>query len=288
MRREPTLFSCDLALARRLEAMETFCSVDTSRTVAKLHPEIPAAAESIAGGWAVFTGIGSPISEARGLGLHRPVTDTDMDRLEAFYHSRGDSIRIEVCPLAHPSLHQLLAARGYRLMEFSNMLARPLAAKDITRIDLPNPQAQGRESRTRSAAVSTRLAKPSESPFWADTVAHCFAGQVEITQELINVVSCWAHSTIGACYFGLVGGEVAGGATIAIHARVGLLGGAGTMVRFRNRGLQQALIAARLKHAARAGCTLAMTVTLPGSGSQRNCERFGFRVAYTRAKFVHD
>jgi len=288
MRRVPMPFSCDLALARRLEAMETFCSVDTSRTVAKLHPEIPAAAESIAGGWAVFTGIGSPISEARGLGMRGPVTEADMDRLEAFYHSRGDSIRIEVCPLADPSLHQLLAARGYRLMEFSNMLARPLAPKDKGGMDIPKRRIRGRESQTRRAHVSTRMAKPPESPFWADTVARCFAGQVEITQELINVVSCWAHSRIGVCYFGLVGDEVAGGATVAVHAGVALLGGAGTMARFRNRGVQQALIAARLRHAARAGCSLAMTVALPGSGSQRNCERFGFRVAYTRAKFILD
>jgi hypothetical protein len=33
------------------------------------------------------------------------------------------------------------------------------------------------------------------------------------------------------------------------------------------------------------GCDLAMIVTVPGSGSQRNAEREGFRVAYTRVKW---
>jgi GNAT superfamily N-acetyltransferase len=266
--------------------MEAFCCVDTSRTVAKLHPQIPTAAEAIAGGWAVFTGIGSPISEARGLGMSGPVTEADMDRLESFYRSRGDAVRIEVCPLADSSFHQLLAARGYRLLEFSNMLACPLAPGENFRIATHHRQKQRRKSRVRRARVRTRMANSSESSLWADTVARCFAGHMEITQELISVVSCWAHSGLGACYFGLVNGEIAGGGSVAVHARVALLGGAGTMERFRNRGVQQALIAARLRHAARAGCDLAMTVTLPGTSSQRNCERHGFRVVYTRTKFL--
>ncbi|HUJ40361.1 MAG TPA: hypothetical protein VLW54_07430 [Candidatus Acidoferrales bacterium] len=50
--------------------------------------------------------------------------------------------------------------------------------------------------------------------------------------------------------------------------------------------LDTARNAARVAHGARAACGLAMTVTLPGSGSQRNCERAGFRVACTRTKFI--
>ena len=264
----------DLALARRLEAMEAFACVDTARAAVRLHPEIESAAQMIAGGWAVFTGVGSPISEARGLGMSAPVTEFDMNELEEFYRSRGDSDRIEVCPLADASLHQLLAARGYRLLEFSNMLALPL---DSTRNPVPAPR-----------GISTRRAEPSESRLWSETVAHCFAEYVPVTQELLDIIGCWTRSSIGSCYFGLVDGEVAGGGTVAIHDGVALLGGAGTSPRFRNRGLQQALIQARLAHAAQAGCDLAMTVTLPGSVSQRNCERHGFRLAYTRAKFIRE
>ena len=248
--------------------------MDTARSVARIRPEISSAAEQIAGGWAVFTGVGSPISEARGLGMDGPVTADDMDRLESFYHSRGDAIRIEVCPLSDPTLHQLLATRGYRLLEFSNMLARPLG------------DGQSMESPAANGRITTRIAASSEGPIWAETVARCFAGQMPITQELIDVVSCWTQSTIGACYFAHLDGEIAGGGSVAMNAAVALLGGAGTVERFRNRGVQQALIAARLAHAVRTGCDLAMTVTLPGCGSQRNCERYGFQVAYTRAKFI--
>jgi hypothetical protein len=264
----------DLTLARRLEAMEAAACVDTSRSVARLHPEIATATEAIAGGWAVFTGAGSPISEARGLGMRGPVTADDMERLETFYHSRGDAVRIEVCPLADASLHQQLAQRGYRLLEFSNMLARPLEGDAAT-----PPVRQG---------VSTRPAASDEGSVWANLVAHCFAEHVPVTQELLDVMSCWTQSSIGTCFFGLLDGELAGGATVAMQEGVALLGGAGTDLRLRNRGVQQALIEARLAHAARAGCDVAMTVTLPGSGSQRNCERHGFQVVYSRTKFLKE
>jgi hypothetical protein len=33
------------------------------------------------------------------------------------------------------------------------------------------------------------------------------------------------------------------------------------------------------------GCDLAMMVVVPGSDSQRNAERKGFRIAYTRTKW---
>jgi len=34
------------------------------------------------------------------------------------------------------------------------------------------------------------------------------------------------------------------------------------------------------------GCDLALTITSPGSDSQRNMERMGFRLAYTKAILV--
>jgi GNAT superfamily N-acetyltransferase len=263
---------CDLSVARRLESMEAYACRDTARQVGNLRPEISSAEESIAGGWAVFTGVGSPISEARALGMTGPVIDDDMDRLEAFYHSRGDAIRIEVCPMADATLHQLLAKRGYRLAEFSNMLMRRLEP--------------GEQLASGHPGIATRAIEPSEARLWAETVARGFAEHFPFTDELVSIMSCWAHSSIGACYLGTVDGELAGGGAVAMHDGVALLGGAATLPAFRKRGLQAALIAARLSRASAAGCDLAMTVTLPASASQHNVERHGFRVAYTRTKFT--
>jgi len=40
-----------------------------------------------------------------------------------------------------------------------------------------------------------------------------------------------------------------------------------------------------LRHAKEQGCDLAMMCAAPGSTSQRNAERQGFRIAYTRIKW---
>ena len=59
------------------------------------------------------------------------------------------------------------------------------------------------------------------------------------------------------------------------------------MPAFRRRGVQQAVVAHLLRGAS-ARTEFAMATVEPGSISQRNFERFGFQVVYTRAIFVLD
>jgi hypothetical protein len=54
----------------------------------------------------------------------------------------------------------------------------------------------------------------------------------------------------------------------------------------RRQGAQLALLESRLRCAKEHGCDLAMMCALPGSASQRNAERQGFRIAYTRIKWM--
>ena len=63
------------------------------------------------------------------------------------------------------------------------------------------------------------------------------------------------------------------------------LGNAWRVPELRRRGLQTALLHERMRYAFEHECKLAMMVALPGSDSQRNAERKGFRVAYTRTKW---
>jgi hypothetical protein len=53
----------------------------------------------------------------------------------------------------------------------------------------------------------------------------------------------------------------------------------------RRRGLQSALLRERMRYALAHGYDLAMMAAQPGSDSQRNAERAGFRIAYTRTKW---
>jgi hypothetical protein len=73
--------------------------------------------------------------------------------------------------------------------------------------------------------------------------------------------------------------------SLVIHDRVALLAGASTIPSGRGLGAQGTLFAARLAAARRRGCDVAMMVASPGSTSQRNAERRGFRVVYTRTKW---
>jgi GNAT superfamily N-acetyltransferase len=62
--------------------------------------------------------------------------------------------------------------------------------------------------------------------------------------------------------------------------------GAGTLADYRGRGLQAALLRARMAAAVEAGCEYAVVVTQGGTTSQRNAERLGFRVAYSKVTVI--
>jgi GNAT superfamily N-acetyltransferase len=72
---------------------------------------------------------------------------------------------------------------------------------------------------------------------------------------------------------------------LAMHDGIALLAGASTKPAHRRKGAQLALLGARLAAARRHGCDLAVMAARPGSASQRNAERHGFRIAYTRLKW---
>ena len=77
-------------------------------------------------------------------------------------------------------------------------------------------------------------------------------------------------------------GDPAGGAAQANRDGLATLFADSTIPRFRGRGLHRELIAARLNEAIAQGCDMATASTQPGSGSQRNYERLGFEVVYTK------
>ena len=63
------------------------------------------------------------------------------------------------------------------------------------------------------------------------------------------------------------------------------LAGAATAPAHRRRGVQTALLAHRLQVAAAEGADLASVFVTPGSGSERNVQRAGFRLAGMRLTF---
>jgi ribosomal protein S18 acetylase RimI-like enzyme len=90
------------------------------------------------------------------------------------------------------------------------------------------------------------------------------------------------------CFLATLDGQPAGGAAVGISEGMAALFGAGTRSAFRNRGVQSALVRARLAHAAARGCDTAMVITESGTVSQRNMERQGFGIVHTRSKLLRE
>lgn len=173
-----------------------------------------------------------------------------------------------LCPLADPSVAAALGHRGFRLAEFEQVMVRALGVSSALGT---NP------------AVTVRQAMPEEFSLYVDVVGPNFVEGGELSPELRDLMRA-AFTMEGATLFlATLDGHEAGGGALLIHDGVAMLAGAGTLPPHRHRGVQTALLEARLEHARRAGCDLAVMGATPGSGSQKNAERKGFQVAYTKA-----
>jgi len=257
----------DLSFARRLEMAETL----TPEHVKALQRYAPdATSEMIAGGTAIFGGGVYPANHIVGMGLYGPVTSSDVDRVEEFYRSRGVPCEIVVSPLADRSLLEQLAPRGYRITEFNSVLIRRLEANEL--VEPP------------SGITVERVTEATEK-LWDRVIAKGFAEFGPLPE---NLFAAFASVPDSLCFLARVDGQPVGGAVGAIMREAGIaaLFGTATLPEFRSRGVQTSLINRRLWEAAKAGCEYAVVSTLPGSGSQRNMERMGFRVAYTKLVMV--
>ena len=264
----------NIELARRIELAEAQAAVGGAETMKRLRPNVGAAVESIAGGFAIYCGANSPTTQAVGMGLDGPVSEEEFDRLENFYRSRAEPVRVETCPLADASLIGHFGKHGYRVTEFSNVMALPLDGW------------QGLQNQSEPLpGLVVEQVDHGQIDLWTLTVSQGFAEKGPVIPEIVEVMKVFALSPGVECYLARVDGKVAGGGTLAIRDGVAGLFGASTLPAFRRRGVQTALLHARLARAVEAGCDLAVCLAQPGSTSQRNIVRRGFTVLYTRVKF---
>ena len=258
----------DADLARRLEATEgAVCRsyVEPRKQVSG----IPAAAIERDGTVALFDGVDSPLSQTFGLGVHAPTTAEALDELEAFFLSRGSDVMHEVSPFAGVETLALLVARGYRPIELSTVLVQP-----IDNITMPATSLAVREiDRDRDAAA------------WVDTAVAGWSSDPEVAPLIRAIAEVNVVNRATTHYVVERAGEPIATGSLAFHGDVALLAGASTIPSARGQGAQALILAKRLADAKQRGCTVAMMVSAVGSTSQRNAERRGFRVAYTRTKW---
>jgi GNAT superfamily N-acetyltransferase len=260
----------DLALSKRLERAEGNACLRFAVARRQLLPESGAEWIECGGAWAVFDTVDSPVTQTYGLGLFEPLTPAILDAIERFFDDHAAPVMHEVSPLAGVPTYDLLCARNYRPMEISNILYRPIEE----------------DSSKLPANITVRVVGPDEAGLWTRINARGWASlHPEYRDFFLQMGEIVCAREGSSCFLAEVDGQAGAAGALSIHDGVALFGGATTIPELRQRGLQSALLQARLRYAFQRGCDLAMIAAEPGGESQRNAERRGFRVAYTRVKW---
>jgi len=271
---------CDTALAERIERVEAQLVAKGSEAARHRAVDGAAFVIPVAGGVASFAEEGSPLNKVAGLGFGGVPTAAVLDEIERAFTARGAPVQVELAPLGDPAIGALLTDRGYRLTSFDNVLGLAL---------------KGEPERVTPPRIEVRPSSDDEFEPWLDVVADGFAHPdtqgVPSHEEFPREVIARAMRDLAAAagvmrYVALRDGVLAGGASFRMAEGVAQFTGAATAPAHRRRGVQTALLSARLADAADAGCDIAVITTQPGSKSQHNAQRRGFDLLYTRAILV--
>lgn len=278
----PGMLFCDIPLAARIERAEARLLADGVAAVERRTGPGSVLSRPVAGGHAAFTEPGSPLNKVAGLGFDGPVSEGDLAGVEEDFARHGCPVRVELANLADPSLAALLTRRGYVLEGYENVLGRRLPVEELP----PAP-----------AEVRVRRSGQEELERWLDVTVSAFlipdtqgVPSNESFEEAVlrRIVRDFVLSDGMTRFLAERAGVPAGGGSLRIGGGLAQLCGAATLPAHRRRGVQTALLSARLAAAGEAGCDLAVVTTQPGSKSQENVQRRGFSLLYTRAVLVRN
>src|SRR4026207_203304 len=100
---------CDREFSQKLERTEARANVDFVETRERLFPGSGATWIEAGGTYAMFDGVGSPLTQTFGLGVFEDATVEHLDELEAFFKERDADVFHEVSPMADQSIMSLLS-----------------------------------------------------------------------------------------------------------------------------------------------------------------------------------
>jgi GNAT superfamily N-acetyltransferase len=268
------------SLAARIERAEARLMADAARAADRRRPGTRAFALPLAGGFATFAGPGFPMNKVAGLGFSGPLDEGELEAVEAAYAERACPVQVELACLAEPSIGELLTRRGYALLGFENVLGQTLPLESA-----PAP----------ADGICVSTSPGEELAAWMEVVIGGFESpdtqgvpsHEQYSRETAEVaMGDMADVTGFERHIARREGMPAGGGSMRLFDGVAQLCGAATLPEHRRRGVQSALLAARLDAAGRTGCDVAIITTQPGSRSQENAQRRGFELLYTRAVLV--
>ncbi|MEU4251375.1 GNAT family N-acetyltransferase [Amycolatopsis sp. NPDC026612] len=263
---------CDVGLARRIEHAEArFVGACCAAAQERLGDDA-GFTRPLADGIASFAEAGSPFNKVAGLGFAGLPDVDELAGIEAAFAAVGAPVQVELSQLADPSVGAFLTARGYRLESYENVLGRRIGDGD----------SPGDVRACRDDELETWLAAVAEASAVADEQG--LPSHEDFPRELL--VNALRDMAGVRRYLAERDGSFAGGASFRVTGGIAQFTGAATMPAHRRRGVQTALLQARLAAAAEARCDIAVVTTQPGSKSHQNAQRQGFDLLYARAILV--
>jgi hypothetical protein len=243
--------------------------------------EIAADSLDIGAGVATFLEPGSWVNQAWNMGLHGPVSNEDIDELVEFFEHHNVEPRLPVCTLADPTLLSGLARRRFVTDAFINVFVlEPTNTTDV------------RTTGRHATGLTLELVDPADdvqAEVFAVSTSQGFHDGNPPPDAMVRTVRQVLLGPGNTAVLARVDGVPAGGGIVGIsqandNAPIGAgLFGTSVLSEFRARGVQQALIAERLRLAHEGGAALVTIASNPGVATERNAARFGFSLSYVKA-----
>lgn len=243
-----------------------------ARAMAEGAPE----SRPFGGGVAARGHPGSWVNAVVGAGLEGNVGRTELEQIVAWYESARIETRLDLTPFVDRGLLGHCAAMGFVLRSFESVFFRVMARGErITPVHPTPPGLVIREVDRHDDAALRAYVLVAMSGFHPE-------GQGP-TEDDVRLTMAFARHPRTVWFSAELDGVVVGaGACEVVEGRVAALFGASVRPAFRRRGVQQALLAARLALAAERGCVIATIGSRPGAATERNVRRLGFQAAYDK------
>lgn len=231
------------------------------------------------GGGIMCRGVpGTWINVAMGIGLAGPVSSSVVDEIVDWHASHGAEPRVEVTPSTHESLLAALAERRFVLRLFEHVFFIELFDGFVAASPYPTPPG--------ITIAELDITRRDVVRACAKVVASGFAVNGEPSEADLDLWSTSAAHPRVKTVVAFDGSEVVGAGSFEVFNQAAGLFGLSVAPGYRRRGVQLALIAARLQNAASRGVKLVTVAARPGVATERNARRMGFQMAYTKAILV--
>lgn len=265
-------------VARLTEAAEAAFITEQNRAAGQLYPKDGFIAQPLGTGVIAITKASFlwKLNHVAGFAMNGPVTDQDIDTIERLFQGINLPPYINLCPFSHPTARHLFNERGYTVDSKISVYTLPLQ-------DYEN------NNTTTTTIEITRVSDTENDLFTEYSIsgAKSLGRPVELLETLAKSATLRSDTRL---YFAKIDGHISGSAGLAFlttpFGQVAELYIDSTVPESRGRGVQTALLRARLADAKAAGVERAVLYARPGEASARNAERVGFQLAYTKDRLT--